>query len=472
MAVPSLPHQTPQDPDADCVWQQGKIVEVAIADLSDRGDGVGRYQERVVFVPNTVPGDRLLARLIRVKPRYAHGQLHTLLEASPHRVQPSCIVADKCGGCQLQTLSYPQQLAAKENKITQALAKLGGFSEPPIAPILAAPSSLGYRNKATYPLGRSTTGQVQAGYYRKGSHRLVNLNQCPVQDPRLNSFLSEIKQTIQQQGWSIYNESSHRGNLRHLGLRIGRRTGEVLLTLVGRESFSADIEEQAALWLDRYPELVGVVWNHNPERTNTIFGSTSHCLAGRPYLEETFAGLTFRIDATSFFQIYTEQAELLLRTILSHLNLQGTEFLVDAYCGIGTLTLPLAKHSQHVLGIELQPEAIALAQGNASLNGLTNVIFQTGAVASVLEQLTERPDIVLLDPPRRGCDRAVIHQLQRLSPPHIIYVSCKPATLARDLQILAQAGYQLTKVQPADFFPQTAHVEAVAFLSKTGGLSS
>ena len=472
MSVPSPANQTSQEATVDCSWQQGKIVEVAIADLSDRGDGVGRYQERVVFVPNTVPGDRLLARLIRVKPRYAYGQLHTLLEASSHRVQPSCIVADKCGGCQWQTLSYSQQLAAKENQITQALTKIGGFSQPPIAPILAAPSSLGYRNKATYPLRRSTTGQVQAGYYRKGSHRLVNLNQCPVQDPRLNPFLNEIKQTIQQRGWSIYNEGSHQGNLRHLGLRIGRRTGEVLLTLVGREPFSAEIEEQATIWLDRYPKLVGVVWNHNPERTNTIFDSTSHCLAGRPYLEEKFSGLTFRIDATSFFQIYTEQAESFLKTILSHLNLQGTEFLVDAYCGIGTLTLPLAQHSQRVLGIELQSDAIALGRTNASLNGLTNVTFQAGAVAAVLEQLTESPDIVLLDPPRRGCDRAVIQQLQRLSPPRIVYVSCKPATLARDLQLLAQAGYQLTKVQPADFFPQTAHVEAAAFLSKTGDLSS
>ncbi|NEP26925.1 23S rRNA (uracil(1939)-C(5))-methyltransferase RlmD, partial [Moorena sp. SIO3I6] len=226
-----MPMMITNQPSPEC-WQQGQLIEVMITDLSDSGDGVGRLGNRVVFVPDTVTGDKALVRLIRVKPNYANGKLHQLLVESPNRVHPRCIVADKCGGCQWQHVSWDYQQLAKQNQVIQALKRIGGFSEPAVAPILTTDSSLGYRNKATYPLKRSATGSVQAGYYQKGSHQLINLNQCPVQDQRLNPLLGEIKQDIQQLGWSIYNESRHQGRLRHLSLQIGQRTGEMLLTLV------------------------------------------------------------------------------------------------------------------------------------------------------------------------------------------------------------------------------------------------
>lgn len=463
-------------------WQQGELVEVTISDLSDRGDGVGRYANRAVFVPDTVTGDRALVRLLRVKPQYAHGQLVKLLHSSSFRTQPSCIVADRCGGCQWQHVAYAYQQEAKRQNVVNALQRLGGFENALVAPVLPklVPEqphppesqgdrgySLGYRNKATYPLKESGTGQVRAGYYRKGSHRLVNLNQCPVQDDRLDPLLAEIKRDIQDRGWTIYSEKTHSGELRHMSLRIGRRTGQILLTLVATHADLTGLGPQAQVWLERYPELVGVCLNENAERTNRILGPRTHCVAGQPHLEEEFAGLTFHIGPDTFFQVNTEQAEAMVEHILAELNLQGTERVVDAYCGIGTMSLPLAKRAAAVIGIESQTEAVQQAERNARLNGIENAQFRAGAVEKILQSVEEEIDVVLLDPPRKGCDRQVIETLRQQAPQRIVYVSCKPATLARDLQLLCESDrYRLIKVQPVDFFPQTAHIESVAFLER------
>ncbi|MGB0564075.1 MAG: 23S rRNA (uracil(1939)-C(5))-methyltransferase RlmD [Spirulinaceae cyanobacterium] len=461
-------------------WQQGNLLEVTIASLSDRGDGVGRWGERVVFVPQTVPGDRVSVRLLRVKPQYAQGKVHELFVPSPERIRPRCFVADKCGGCQWQQVSDAAQQQAKVQLVVDAIERIGGFTiaqgtapavpSTVIAPILTGPSSLRYRNKATYPLGRAAASKsankaVQAGYYRQGTHQIVNLNQCPVQDERLDPLLAGVKQDIAQRGWSIYDATKHQGRLRHLALRIGRRTGEMLLTLVSQERDLQGLPAQAAAWQAQYPNLVGVCVNLNTQRGNVIFGDRTHCIAGRDYLYEEFAGLRLQLRPETFFQINTEAAETLLAKISQWLDLQGTETLLDAYCGIGTFTLPLARQLAQAIGVETQAAAIALAETNAQLNQIENATFHCAAVEDWLAQTTACPDIVLLDPPRKGCDRAVLEQLRRLAPPRIVYISCKPATLARDLKLLCASGqYQLTQVQPADFFPQTPHVECAAFL--------
>ena len=479
------------------LWRQGELLTLAIVDLSDQGDGVGRWSEpedgtasRVVFVSDTAPGDRVLVRLLWVKPSYAHAQLVQVIDPSPDRQRPPCIVADKCGGCQWQHLTYEAQRQAKYNQVVQALQRIGQFPQPPVDPLLPNDRFFNYRNKVTYPLGRSSTGQVQAGYYRKGSHQLINLNQCPIQDDRFDGLLPELKTDIQNRRWSIYNEEQHRGALRHLSLRVGRGTGEILLTLVSHDRVLPGLAEQAQIWHDRYPNLVGVCVNYNPDRSNVIFGRETDCITGRSYLEDTWLGLRLRLRPDTFFQVHQEQAEAIVRLILEELNLQGSETIVDAYCGIGTLTLPLAKQLAQVSenlapenqvpensvekapvgrvwGIESQAEAVVQAQENARLNGLTNVEFLAGTVEMLLPKLTEIPTIVVLDPPRKGCDRSVIETLLKFQPDRIVYMSCNPATLARDLQLLCHAQtYHLQRVQPADFFPQTAHVESVAFLKK------
>ncbi|MDA0672155.1 MAG: 23S rRNA (uracil(1939)-C(5))-methyltransferase RlmD [Cyanobacteria bacterium] len=450
-------------------WEQGETLELEITDLSSGGDGVGRWENRVVFVPDTVPGDRVQARLVFTKPTFGRGKLLEVLSPGGDRIRPACIVADKCGGCQWQPVAYPTQLAAKEQQLTDALQRIGGFSDLPLDPILAADNPLSYRNKVTYPLGLSPEGQVKAGYYRKGTHQIVNLNQCPVQDDRLDPLLAEIKQDIQTQGWSIYDETTHNGQLRHLVFRVGRRTGDLLLTLVSNTWDLPGIEDLAAQWKERYPTLAGVCVNRNQAQGNTIFGPETRYVVGQPYLTERFAGLEFHIYPTTFFQVYTEQAERLLRCIVDHLDLQGRETIVDAYCGVGTLTLPLARRAGHCLGLEVQAEAVEVASENAHLNRIENVSFQVGTVATLLPTVTEalggdQPDVIVLDPPRKGCEAGVLDALLSLRPPRLVYMSCNPATLARDLKHLCAGGYRLERLQPADFFPQTAHVECAAFL--------
>lgn len=450
-------------------WQQGETLDLEITDLSSSGDGIGRWQERVVFVPDTVPGDTVRARLVQAKPTFGRAKVRQLLTSSPDRIRAACIVADKCGGCQWQSISYSAQLVAKQQQVLDAFTRIGGFESPVVLTILGSDAPLGYRNKATYPLGRSPEGQVKAGYFRQGSHKLVNLNQCPVQDERLNPMLAEIKRDLQERGWSIYNETKHQGRLRHLSLRVGRRTGQQLLTLVSTAPNLKDVELQAQEWRERYPDLVGVCVNLNPDKTNAIFGAETLVIDGVPYIEEIFAGLRFRIHATTFFQVNTEQAERVLQVILDELQLTGGETIIDAYCGVGTLTLPLAQQAKRVMGLEVQAEAVAQGLANAGLNDIDNVEFRAGDVGVRLSEaaasLSDSVDIVVLDPPRKGCDRPMLNALLELHPPRIVYMSCDPATLARDLKILRdEGGYTLAKAQPADFFPQTPHVECVAFL--------
>lgn len=455
----------PQTLSTHSSWQQGQRLDLEITDLSDSGDGVGRWRDRVVFVPNTVPGDRVTVRLVRVKPRYANAKLLDILTPSPHRLRPPCVVADKCGGCQWQHISESFQQQAKCNQIRQAITRIGDFGGVEIAPMITGDSALHYRNKATYPLGKGDRGQVKAGYYRPKSHNLINLNQCPVQDERLNPLLQNVKLDLQKQSWPIYDETRHQGKLRHLALRIGRRTGETLLTLISTDDDLPGLEAQAQAWLQTYPQLVGIALNLNPQRTNAIFGQETRCIAGKPYLREIFGGLTFQLRPETFFQVNTEAAEALLTQIIRDLDLQGNEIILDAYCGIGTFSLPLARHAQQVIGLEVQTASVQQAQVNAEINGITNAHFYQGAVEAQISQLASIPDVVLLDPPRKGCDRAVIEALLCLQPRQIIYISCKPTTQARDLKMLCQGDrYELIKLQPADFFPQTAHVECAAFL--------
>ena len=447
--------------------QQGQVIELVITDLNTSGDGVGRHEGRVVFVPDTVTGDRLKAKIVQSKAKFARAKVLQLLDSSPHRIRPSCIVADKCGGCQWQHIDINYQREAKRQQIVQAFQRIGGFEDVEVQSVLHANNALNYRNKSTYPLGRSPTGQVQAGYYRQGSHKLINLNQCPVQDERLHPLLREVKQDIQAQGWSIYNETTHQGKLRHLSLRIGQNTGEILLTLVSTNANLAGIEAQAQIWLERYPGLVGVCLNINRDRTNAILGKTTQTILGKPYLREIFAGVELHIAADTFFQVNTGAAELLLQSIIQQLNLTGSETIVDAYCGVGTFSLPLAAKVKQVIGIELNPASIEQAKSNAILNRIDNATFYAGKVKDCLKKVAIQPDVLLLDPPRKGCDTQVIKTILEIKPPRIVYISCKPATLARDIQLLCASGvYKIVGVQPADFFPQTTHVECCVVLER------
>jgi 23S rRNA (uracil-5-)-methyltransferase RumA (EC 2.1.1.-) len=451
-----------------------KPILIRITDISEAGEGIGRHDNRVVFVPSAVPEDTVEVQLVNTKTNYANAKLCQIIKPSPHRVQPQCIVADKCGGCQWQLLSYGQQLTLKQKKVQESLVRIGKFDLEYIVsvlqPIARAEHPFGYRNKVAFPLGTSETGQVKAGYFQRNSHKLINLNQCPVQDQRLNIFLQNIKQDIQQRGWQIYDEHKHQGILRHLILRVGRYTGEVLLGLVATAMQISGLYDQAQQWLNAYVNLVGVVLNHQPQKNNVILGTETKCIAGRDYLVEKLLGYTFHLRADTFFQVNTEQAEKMIQFLIENLALSQEQILLDAYAGIGAIAICLAKYVQRAIAIEVQPQATVQGLANAQLNQINNIEFLTGKVEQVLPELHSRgvqPNIVILDPPRKGCQTQLITALRAFPPHQIAYVSCNPATLARDLQLLCAEGlFQLQKLQPFDFFPQTAHVECVAILCR------
>lgn len=448
--------------------QQGDLVDIDIIDISSEGYGIGKVNQQVIFIPDTVTGDRIQGRIVKNRKKYAEGKIIEIKTPSQHRIRPRCIVADKCGGCQWQHIDYQYQLETKVNHIQQNLTRIGGFEGFTLENILSG-EELGYRNKVNYPLGVSATGKIKAGYYQKASHDIVNINQCPIQDQRLNAIFAEIKQDLQTLNIPIYNEKKGEGELRHLCFRIGRQTGEILLTLVSAKLSDETLEKQAQKWLNKYDNLVGICLNHNPKNTNVILGQKTELLAGRAYIREKFANLTFHLPSDTFFQINTMVAEKLLSVLMAKLNLTGEETVLDLYSGIGTFSLPIAQKVKKVIAIESFSTSVTQAKHNAEVNDIDNVQFEKGLTEEILPTLEDiYPDIVILDPPRKGCQPQVIENLLRMQPQNIVYISCHPATLARDLRLLCEGGiYQLSLIQPADFFPQTPHVETAVILKKT-----
>jgi len=448
----------------------GPSAEISITDLTQHGDGIGRLEEgdgSVVFVAGAVPGDRVRVRLQGRRRRLWQAELVVVVEPSPDRRRPPCILADHCGGCSLQPLSDPAQASWKEAQVRQVLQRLGGIAIP-VRPILAAAHPLGYRNRALIPLERTPDGVLRAGYYRRGSHRIVNLNHCPVLDPRIDALIAPLKADLEASPWPVDRHGG--GGLRHLGLRVGANSGEVLITLVASDARLSGLEQQAAAWMARWPAVVGVGLNLQPEATNRLMGETTRTLAGSATLEEHFVGLRLQIGADTFFQVNTAQAEAVVPLLLEGLDATPGR-LIDAYCGIGTYSLPLARRGWQVEGIEQQAAAVALAQRNAGLNGLeASLRFHCQDVAEVLAaRLAEGdPQALLLDPPRKGLAGGVIAAIRAAPPPRLLYLSCDPATLARDLGLLCseEGPYRPVWVQPLDFFPNTSHVECLALLER------
>lgn len=444
------------------------LHSLRIEDLTREGIGLGRLDGQVVLVAGALPGDQVEVRLTHQGRRHAVGRLVTLLEASPDRRRPPCILADRCGGCTLQALDDRAQERWKQQLVAQTLQRLGGVTLPP-QPLIPAPQPLGYRNRAVIPLERDDQGKLRAGYYRRGSHQIVNMNRCPVLDPRLDAMVAPLKADLESSGWPVDRHgTAHQAGagLRHLALRIGRRSGERLLTLVASHAALPGLSEWAARWMERWPELVGVTLNLQPAPDNRLFGSDNRTIRGRGWLLDSFAGVELQIGPDTFFQVCSEQAERVVALLRQELGAPPGR-LVEGYCGIGTFSLPLAQSGWRVRGIESHGGTVALARANAVRNHLSErCTFVEGDVAAELEQaLASAPRATLLDPPRKGLQEAVVATLLRHRPPLVAYLSCDPATLARDLARLGgEGGYGVSAVHPLDFFPNTSHVETLAIL--------
>lgn len=446
----------------------GLVVELEAIDLDRDGNGLARWNNWVIVVPGLLPGETASVQLQqRSKSRWLSRLMQRRTESQARR-KPPCILASDCGGCTLQHVDEPSQLGWKQGVLTAAMQRIGSVNHP-VKPVMAPDKGLGYRNRALIPLRRAENGSLRMGYFRRGSHRVVNLNRCPVVDPRLDALIAPLKKDIDASALPADHDLTSGDALRHLGLRIGHHTGEILITIVSSTHWPA-LEQMAQTWVSRFPQVRGVTLNLQPQRTNLVLGPKTQLLGGENSIRERFCDLTLQLGTTTFFQINTLQAERIVRCISDWLSSQNPSGrVIDAYCGIGTISLPLAERGLQVFGIEINPDSIDQARMNAARNGLTErTAFVAGDVARLLRAELNACSALVVDPPRRGLDSSVVDAILENPPELVAYLSCNVATQARDLNRLLnpQGCYALEHLQPIDFFPQTTHLENLALLRR------
>ena len=442
--------------------RRGQSYEIQIERLGTSGEGVGRYENFTVFVPQALPNERVLTVIDEVKKTYARGRIRKILQESPARVTPRCELYDACGGCQLQHLSYEAQLHAKRAQVVEALTHIGKLPQIPVNETLPADDPWNYRNKMQFPIGVDK-GRLVVGCFAQGSHRIINTENCHIQRTMNNDLANAVREIAEKLHIPVYNEDTHKGILRHIVGRVGRG-GELMAVIVTATKQLPRAKDFVRLLRERLPRLVSVHQNIQTYRNNVIMGRDTVLLWGRSTILDTLGRLIFHISPRSFFQVNTRQAERLYEQALAYADLHGTETVIDAYCGTGTITLFLAQKARKVYGIEIVQPAILDARKNARDNHVKNAEFIVGDATAVMPALYKqgiRPDVVVVDPPRAGCTEIVLRTFANMKPQRIVYVSCNPATLARDLAILKDFGYLTQEVQPVDLFPQTSHVECL-----------
>ncbi|WP_286946557.1 23S rRNA (uracil(1939)-C(5))-methyltransferase RlmD [Acetobacterium sp. UBA5834] len=444
--------------------QVGQQYTMELIDITHSGEGVGRLDNMIVFIDGGLPGDVVEVEIKNVKKTYAQGKLLSISQASPVRVTPDCSYFDQCGGCQIRHMSYPGQLQAKAKMVGDALQRIGGFKEIEVAPIIGMEDPLRYRNKAQFKLDRKGMG-----FYAKRSHQLVHIDDCLNQPESAIAAIKTINALVQELNLSIYDERTHKGYLRGVLQRTNLQ-GENMITLIinGKElsQRQAIIEGIVA----GIPNVKSIYANINREKGNVILGKKSLCVYGAARLVEQIGDLSFSISPNSFFQVNSLQTEKLYDAIKSAAALTGTETIFDLYCGTGTIGLYLAAQAKQVIGIESVGDAVLDARENAGLNQIDNARFFLGRAEDEMLKIIKdegvKPDLIVLDPPRKGCDESLLQAISELGTPKLIYVSCNPSTLARDLKFITEAGYAIKTVQPVDLFPGTGHVETVVLMSR------
>lgn len=448
--------------------KKNDLLTLTIDGMGYEGEGIGKLDGFPLFVKDTLPGDVIEAKVLKVKKNYGYARMMKLLKASPDRREPKCPLHRSCGGCQIQALSYEKQLEYKEEKVRNQLLRIGGFSEPPLLPVIGMEEPFRYRNKAQFPFGRDREGRIITGFYASRTHSIIPNTDCVLGVPENQEILEMIQKFMEKEGIPPYDEAMGGGLLRHVLIRKGFATGELMVCLViNGESFPG-IDKLADL-LFTIPGMTSLTLNVNQKNTNVIMGEKLLPVRGKTFIRDRIGEITYQISPLSFYQVNPVQTRKLYETALSYAGLTGKETVWDLYCGIGTISLFLAQTAGKVYGVEVIPDAIKDAKENAKLNGISNVEFYQGKAEEVLPRMYVeeriRADVIVVDPPRKGCDRACLDTMLTMAPERIVYVSCDSATLARDLKILCEGGYELKRVQPVDMFPQTAGVETVCLLS-------
>lgn len=433
---------------------------IKIHGLGSSGEGVGKIDGLTVFVEGALPGEEVIAEVETLKKNYAVARLIKVVKSSSERVKPFCPLYEKCGGCQLQHMSYPAQLKWKRQQVVDAIERIGKLRGVEIFDTLGMENPLRYRNKMQFPVGAG----LRIGCYARGSHKIIDAESCLIQNAGNDKILAAVRKVAAQFRLQPYDEDTHRGFLRHVMGRVGTN-GELMIVLVTAAKNFPNEKNFVRALLKEIPEVTSIQQNIQTFRNNVILGRDTKVLYGKPTIHDKIGGLKFNISARSFFQVNTAQAEVLYRTALDFAELRGNETVIDAYCGTGTIGLFVAKKSRKVIGVEVVSSAVADAKKNARENNIRNAEFIVGDAVKVLPKLFDAgiyAEVVIVDPPRAGCDRKVLEIFAAMEPEKIIYVSCNPATLARDLKILDELGYRTKKIQPVDMFPFTSHVESVA----------
>ena len=452
--------------------QKNQILTLRIERLSSDGSGVAHSADgEAVFVPGTAPGDEARVRIVKDCGRYAFGILDELLTPSPDRIPVDCPVAGPCGGCSLRHLDYAAELRAKQESVLDAFRRIGGL-EVPVLDILPSPEVDRYRNKVQFPVGVDKNGAPCIGFYAGRTHRIVPCPDCRLQPGVLNEIGNALCAFFAQQGIRPYDEQSGKGLVRHIFLRRGAHSGQIMVCLVCTRAKLPHAEQLCTALREQFPAISTILLNVNAKNTNVILGSENHILYGPGYIEDTLCGVPVRLGPLSFYQVNTLAAERLYGVAAQYAQLTPDETLLDLYCGMGTIGLSMADQCRELIGVEIVPEAIESAKANAARMGeavaAKSRFFcaDAGQAATQLAAEGLHPDIVMLDPPRKGCDEATLSAVVRMAPRRVVYVSCNPATAARDAAWLEKNGYHAEKVQPVDLFPRTKHVECVIALSK------
>lgn len=448
--------------------QKNDCIPLEITGMTTEGAGVGRYEGMAVFVPSSAPGDRLNARIIKLSKTYAVGKIETLLSPSPDRISPNCPQFPKCGGCEFRHLRYEAELRLKEQRVRDAISRIGGFSPSLVESILGAAEPDRYRNKAQIPIGLQKDGSLCMGFYANHSHRIVDCPDCCLQPIVFTRIQKVFRAWYNQYLPSVYEEASGKGCLRHLYLRCAEGTGEVMVCLVANGE-PPHLDAFCTMLTEAVPEVVSILFNHNSNRTNVVLGKVFRTLWGKDHIDDRLCGLLFEIAPASFYQVNHAQTERLYRTAAADAALPEGGLLLDLYCGTGTIGLTIVKDAGRLIGVEIVESAVADARKNATRNGIENAEFLCMDASQAADRLCRdglRPDTVTLDPPRKGCRPEVIAATARMAPERIVYVSCDPATLARDLKQFAALGYPPVKLTPVDMFPRTANVETVCLMSR------
>lgn len=443
--------------------QKNDLIDIVFEDLTHDGSGVAKVEGYPLFIPNGLPGEKATVKVVKTNKNYGFGRLIEIQEKSPYRVEAPCPIYKECGGCQLQHLSYEGQLQIKHKHVTDVLTRIGKI-DTLVHPTIGMSEPWRYRNKAQVPIGEHEGGLI-GGFYQQRSHQIINMEECLIQQEENDEVVKVVKSICEKYGVKGYDEARHKGELRHIMVRRGLVTGEMMVVLITRTSELTNKNAVVDNIVNSVPGIKSLIHNVNNKKTNVIMGETTKVLWGQEMIDDYIGDVKFAISARSFYQVNPEQTKVLYDKALEYADLQGEENVIDAYCGIGTISLFLAKKAKKVFGVEIVPQAIEDARRNALINDIHNADFAVGEAEVVIPNWYKEgniADVLVVDPPRKGCDEALLQTIIDMKPQKVVYVSCNPATLARDLRVLEDGGYQTVEVQPVDMFPQTMHVECVA----------